>query len=1362
MLRGEVDVQVLPFNQWPGLRAPPALLASFITPNHAVIAQLLRRTAEKLGGPLDGYQTRDPDRVRAQVDALYEVIGSLGLAYAEIPASFEQGGQKIRLPDQLLSEQIGCCLDLSVLFASCLEQMGLAPLLVLVKGHAFPAVWLVDERFPEGLVEDAARLRNQLALGQIVAFESTHAVGGRARPLATAIEAAREHLARDEEFFFGIDVRACRSEFKPLPLRAVEFAAGPEDASATPQRIEVIRILRGAATEAAPEPPTPPVPEDVASRFRRWKDRLLDLTLRNKLLNFRPDAKGALPLEVPDLPVFEDLLASSHRFQVVGRPLARGTDGRDERLARARLDEADRALRMSDLARDVIHASLPEDRLTSVAKELIREARIDIEEGGVSTLYAVLGLLKWIEPGTRKERFAPLVLYPITLELDRSRGRVTLARLEEEEPVANVTLIEKLRRDLGVDLARLADLATDDEGLDLAALFREVRLAIQAKPGFEVLEEAHLARFSFAKFLMWRDLEENANVLLENPVVRHIAGASASWEDIDNPMSPDRLDVEVPPQALPSVLDADSTQLSAVVSALRGRSFVLQGPPGTGKSQTITNLIAAALAEGKRVLFVSEKMAALEVVHRRLQQVGLGDFCLELHSHKTNKKDVLRSLGAALDRSVQTRAAAWESDSARIDELRKKLNAYADALHREHPSGFTVYRANARRRELSGAPEVRVAIPNANELTAAQVQALTASGAEFSTRAQAVEPLARHPWRLATRATWSATDEQRLFDALADTSAALERTERAAAAVERTLELQTPYSVNALRQLALVAEAAAQGVLPAAATEPSWEERERQARSWLEEETRRKSEEASLLTGWTPELLKQELEPLLAKFSRWAGAFVLFAWMFLFSARRALRAHRRGALPDNPTIWKDLERALSVRDEARRLEATRSPLESLLDEPLLNRGAALHQAVLLPPDALRELARRSTGFAEERRGALRSQASELRAAVEALAASEARVRELAGFEAGTAWPMADDPAQLEALRAQLATLQGARRTFRDACFYREAASRLEALGHGALVQAHAAGQLTADQVPETLERNLLSRWLTAVMDREEALRTFEARGQERLVEEFTDLDRRHLELSREYVVARLEERLPPPKLAPKESSLLRRELQKRMRHLATRRLLQSIPELLLRLKSCFLMSPLSVAQYLPAGTRFDLVVFDEASQIGTHDAIGAIARGDQVVVVGDSKQLPPTAFFQRASEDEEALPDENDVAELESVLEEAQAKGLPQQMLGWHYRSRHDALIAFSNRHYYDDRLFVFPAARQVVDDLGVKWHPIADGHFHSGGDRTNPVEARRVVDHLVEQLRKTAAGTRSFGVVTFSLPQSLDRGPAG
>jgi very-short-patch-repair endonuclease len=203
-----------------------------------------------------------------------------------------------------------------------------------------------------------------------------------------------------------------------------------------------------------------------------------------------------------------------------------------------------------------------------------------------------------------------------------------------------------------------------------------------------------------------------------------------------------------------------------------------------------------------------------------------------------------------------------------------------------------------------------------------------------------------------------------------------------------------------------------------------------------------------------------------------------------------------------------------------------------------------------------------------------------------------------------------------------------------------------------------------------------------------------------------------------------------------------------------RKLLQQIPNLLVRLKPCLLMSPLSVAQYLPAkGKRFDLVVFDEASQICTHDAIGAIGRGAQVVVVGDSKQLPPTAFFQRTA-GEEDVADENDFAELESILDEAIAVGLPEQMLEWHYRSRHEALIDFSNQHYYDGRLNVFPAARGRVDDLGVKFHHVKDGVYDSGKSRTNEREARDLVAHLTASLRQTPPAARSFGIVTFSMAQ--------
>lgn len=1357
---GQEDVQVLPFNQWPGLQAPPALLASFVTPNHAVIAALLKRVAKRLEAStgrsaLDGYQSRDPERVLAMARALYEEIAELELTYAGVPASFEARGQKVRLPDQVLAEQLACCLDTSVLFASCLEQMGLAPLLVLIKGHAFPAVWLVDERFHEGLVEDASRMRTQLALGQIVALESTLVTSGGS--FEDAVAAGEGHLQDDERYLFSLDVRACRSEFRPLPLREVGVPI-EEGQAPTTKRIEIVRILRDAREAPAEVEEEPQLPEDVSTRFRRWQDRLLDLTLRNRLLNFRPEGREVLPLTIPDIATFEDLLATGETLQIVGRPLLHGADEREERLRAARLsDEAERARLLEDLGRRIVHSRLAQDRLEGHAVGLVRAARTDLEEGGASTLFASVGMLKWLEPGNGKVRFAPLILYPVELVFDRRRRRVAVRRLRDEEPVANVTLIEKFRRDLGVDLSALAALDEDEAGLDVPKLLDGVRREIQARAGFEVLDEVYVARFSFSKFLMWKDLEDNASLLLENPIVRHVAATNGVWEDPVGDIEPGALDETHAPQALPAVMDADSTQLAAVAAALQGRSFVLQGPPGTGKSQTITNLIAAAIAEGKSVLFVSEKMAALEVVQRRLESVGLGDFCLELHSHKSSKKEVLASFAAVLDRQSRTHVPQWEEVSARLGQLRQRLNDYARALHRRHPAGFSAYEASARLRDLLSAPEVRIAIDDPASLTAERIRELQEAAKLMADRSQAVAPIAENPWRFSRKASYSAQDEERLADALAQMPAALASTQRAAESLEEALGLRAPRSIAGLRQLASLGKAAAEGALPEESVEEGWRARSERARAWLAAEAARQAEREDLAARWMPGLWDLELEPLHAKFERWAEAFALFAWFFLFGARRKLAPLARGRLGDRKSLRDDLGRAIAAKREGDRLEKERVGFEALLEPGLLGRGDVLHAAALLPTEVRRELAARSKAFSVERRRLLEAQADALSKRLDELEEGERRLRELAEIPAGAAWPLPDDPAQLERLDAALQELRGALPHFRAHCLYFEASQALGRLGHGALVEAFESGKLRPEEIPPALERNLLLRWLNAVTDAEPTLRTFDRPSQERLASDFAELDRHHIELSRAYVIARTEERLPPPgaqAASASELQLLRREIGKKTRHIAVRRLLQSLPELLPRLKPCLLMSPLSVAQYLPPNTRFDLLVFDEASQIGTHDAIGALARGKQVVVVGDSKQLPPTTFFQRAGADEDDLPDDNDVAELESILEEVHARGLPQQMLGWHYRSRHDSLIDFSNRHYYDSRLFVFPAARHAAEDLGVRWHHVPDGVFLSGGERVNREEAAALVDYLLPQLRAHAPDERTFGVVTFSLAQ--------
>jgi very-short-patch-repair endonuclease len=220
--------------------------------------------------------------------------------------------------------------------------------------------------------------------------------------------------------------------------------------------------------------------------------------------------------------------------------------------------------------------------------------------------------------------------------------------------------------------------------------------------------------------------------------------------------------------------------------------------------------------------------------------------------------------------------------------------------------------------------------------------------------------------------------------------------------------------------------------------------------------------------------------------------------------------------------------------------------------------------------------------------------------------------------------------------------------------------------------------------------------------------------------------------------------------------LLKKEIGKRARHIPVRQLLGRIPHLLPRLKPCVLMSPMSVAQYLdPRHPPFDIVVFDEASQIPVWDAVGAIARGAQLVVVGDPKQLPPTSFFNRNEagdddgEDDETLLEYED---LESILDELLSHGVRHKHLQWHYRSRHESLIAFSNRYYYENNLLTFPSPHG--DRGGVQFRFVKGACYDKGGARTNRGEAEALVAELVARLRDPVGAKRSYGVVTFSQAQ--------
>ena len=300
-------------------------------------------------------------------------------------------------------------------------------------------------------------------------------------------------------------------------------------------------------------------------------------------------------------------------------------------------------------------------------------------------------------------------------------------------------------------------------------------------------------------------------------------------------------------------------------------------------------------------------------------------------------------------------------------------------------------------------------------------------------------------------------------------------------------------------------------------------------------------------------------------------------------------------------------------------------------------------------------------------------------------------------------------------------------------------------------------RISAADMGDVFRKSVYQEWINNLYNEDQKLGKFRRENHEQLIADFRKLDQDLIHLTSSMVIEEANSRKPQDILiqaADSEANILLKEAAKKRRLMPIRTLMQKIPNLLVKLKPCLLMSPISVSQFLPPDNKFDLVLFDEASQLVPEDAIGAIYRGKTVVVAGDNKQLPPTSFFQKSlldNVDWDELNDD-DVEVFDSILDECLGIGLPVKTLRWHYRSKHEELIAFSNHRFYDDTMITFPSAQNETESLGVKLVHVPDGVYDRGGKRDNPKEAEKVAELVFEHFKNYPKKT--LGVVTFSIAQ--------
>lgn len=1369
-----------------------------------------------------------------------------------------------------------------------------------------------------------------------------------------------------------------------------------------------------------------------------WKKKLLDLGKRNKLINYKENKRSTLKIVNPSMDELYKELVIEEKFLKFNKP------SYIENLEDDYTEETNNVIE-GDIE---TNQSIYEQQKT--LSNLRSKSKLAKEEQGINTLYLSLGFLNWKENfNSNQILVSPIILVPVKITLESLTDPFILS-VDDDEIVINPTLAFKMENDFGITLP---DFNSDEDSVED---YLEAVEKIVSANNWNVDKNTSLSLLSFLKINMYKDLEKNREKIELNPIIRAISGEENQLPEPPSSLNNYDHDNKTKPSELFQVLDADSSQQDAVLYAKKGISFVLQGPPGTGKSQTITNIISESLADGKKVLFVSEKMAALEVVYKRLDAANLGDFCLTLHSYKANKKVIIKQLFKMLNiNKVKLQdEALYELDTLKFE--RDKLNEYNRELHMEcEPLKKSVYEVNGCLSKLLDVDNVIFNIENIEQIDTERFNEYKYYLDIFSkTLVKNKDDFLLNPWRNSNVPIVSNELRHDIEKHLKDLLPKLKDVNNFCFELVSKYKLSMGVSINKIKELSSILEISMKSpIVPfnwfnqsdikelskdaeelnktrneykdlvsrieerydksyfsidagrvydelklslnsvrdilnyerykdndeliinecsnikllIGNTINNFKEVEGASKkitnvlgvdrklltvecirekckllnllllnpkptsSWFEDdefeiiekvfvemehnhfEVIKKIEE--LKANYDIRILDIDFKGMLSKFkTEYTSLFKIFNKDYK-NDKNILKSYSNEIIKKiddskcvevlnqikdinnlkeyfknneqkfvkyfgnhfkkEYTNYEELKKSLSdykmikeyyggavIPDIIKSVLINGNMTEIVymynkLEKCIINNGdidklakilqsndiiykidfisginsldAILNSLNILDQtynkfkiyssedikyiDAVNDLTNliRIQNICLE----IDQKASELKNKFEflyqginsdwveisnklewfgnfkkmvtkyelpkefnELVCSNIKFIEQVTEEYNKLcekdnaikndfqWfvnlfekkeellesDLNDLMERIEACLSNIALLE----MWID---YRNSRAKCREIGLGEYIDKIEAIKIKSNMVIPIFLKRFYRLWLDAVIVDKPAIGEFRGGTQQDRISNFSKLDIKQLDIAKYRIKERLINSLPDSNLitsSKDEVGILKREASKQRKIMSLRNLFKSIPQLILTLKPCLMMSPLSVSMFLESDVyNFDVVIFDEASQVCTEDAIGAIYRGKQVIIAGDKEQLPPTNFFSANVSDEDFDVDDekniDDINSYESVLDEA-LSALPERTLLWHYRSRHEHLIAFSNIKVYGGSLITFPSNIDKVKDNGVEYIYVKSGVYERNGKKCNSVEAKKVAEIVFEHIKKFSS--RSLGVVTFSQSQ--------
>ena len=1027
--------------------------------------------------------------------------------------------------------------------------------------------------------------------------------------------------------------------------------------------------------------------------FRELANHLLDLGKRNRLLNYKEAGYKGISILAKDTAALYRGIIDSTEYKIISlspilerqRGLTDDIECNVEGYSKAKVfDIASPIIKKNELI--CWKQGYKQER---ILKAIDKEYKYSIREKGINTLYLAFGFIEYMEG---KETYrAPLLLIPLAYNKLEAGYKI---KEREDEVILNPTLAYYFKEVLGLKLPNI-----ESEAEELPAYLARVNTSLKGK--YRIYNEVALGIFSFNKMNMYADLANNEAIVTKNKCVRALVYKEplAYKEDKSVRLYP--------------VKDYDSSQLEAIRLAAMGNSFTLEGPPGSGKSQTITNIISTLIGNGKKVLFVSEKLAALEVVYNNLKRVGLNDFAIELHSNKANKKDFIEELYRTATLPQYRVSKRGDDYLEERDAYRSYLDSYIEALYKPDSDNSSCYLNIL---EYLSLPKIPFSY-DARELISLSSNKINEIIRALNDYSNAIAPLGYSYKDLIFHILISISQEYVLYEINNDLEASVKylyKLNELKNSLNKYIKI-ADKEICSLQELYKVMELVASLNQISYKSEAYFDKNKRA--SLIKALNSYKKNKAGLpkIDNYDMAALELDLNTIYRYFKGSAGFFSrLFDSQYKIY-RKTILGYR-----NKPAGYKELLAELELLADYKAKKAQ-------MDSDLITINTLVGGNSLEKLERDLELTDGFIGYkiSFENKDVLTDSLIAYRSYyAESLSLSKL-ARNIDPLELdiyGSA---------IELALAKLKELYLKRDLIKEYYHVSEALERIKSLNAIDFLDSYLAKGLELKDLAITFKREILRNKIINSFMNSPVLGGFNSEQFNQKINDFKDLDNKALNINRDIIIAANSEARPDDMIMGSAFSLLSRENSKLKRKLPIRALMDSILDFILAIKPVFLMSPLSVSTYLNSeADMFDCVIFDEASQIFAWDALGSIYRAKQCIIIGDSKQMPPSAFFSASTDSDE---DDYDAIDMESILDMASGS-LINTSLRWHYRSRSEELIEFSNRSFYDHRLITIPEASLNKEGLGIDLVYLENGVYNSKS-RTNLVEAEKICDLVIEHL---------------------------